>query len=202
MINDALSACGFAEIEVSSFVSPRAIPQLRDADQVFAGIDRVPGTTYSALVPNLRELKPVLAAGVEKIVFFISASETHNRENMGRSIGETMVDIEAMLQLFPTSMPVLLSVSNVFGCPYKGKVFKEDVAWLLEKIIALGQPEIWPRKTWFSAWRKWVYRRGSPGSYCFELPICWRKMSIIWPVICCLFCRAANQLTAGVNIWN
>jgi len=147
MVN-GLSACGFAEIEVSSFVSPRAIPQLRDADQVFAGIDRLPGTVYSALVPNPRGLKQALAAGVDKIVFFISASETHNRENMGRSIGETLADIETMLALVPASMPVRLSVSNVFGCPYEGDVPQEVVAGLLEKIVALEMREITLCDTW------------------------------------------------------
>ncbi|NIA20053.1 MAG: hydroxymethylglutaryl-CoA lyase [Xanthomonadaceae bacterium] len=145
---NTLSACGFAEIEVSSFVSPRAIPQLRDADQVFAGIDRVSGTIYSALVPNQRGLKQALAAGVDKVAFFISASETHNRENIGQSIAETLADIKEMLQMVPASLGIRVSVSNVFGCPYEGKVSVDRVAWLLKKIIAWGVEEITLCDTW------------------------------------------------------
>ncbi|MEA2110238.1 MAG: hydroxymethylglutaryl-CoA lyase [Pseudomonadota bacterium] len=145
---NALSACGFAEIEVSSFVSPRAIPQLRDADQVFAAIDRVPGTVYSALVPNQRGLKQALTAGVDKVAFFISASETHNRENIGQSIAETTADIEAMLQKVPASLGVRVSISNVFGCPYEGNVPVNQVADLLKKIIAWGVEEITLCDTW------------------------------------------------------
>jgi len=139
---NALSACGFAEIEVSSFVSPRAIPQLRDADHVFAAIDRVPGTVYAALVPNQRGLQQALAAGVDKVAFFISASETHNRENIGQSIAETLAAIKTMLQVVPPSVPVRVSVSNVFGCPYEGKVPVGRVARLLQTIISWGVKEI------------------------------------------------------------
>lgn len=145
---NALSACGFSEIEVSSFVSPRAIPQLRDANQVFAAIDRVPGTLYSALVPNQRGLQQALAAGVDKVAFFISASETHNRENIGQSIAETLAAIKAMLQMVPPSVPVRVSISNVFGCPYEGNVSVNRVADLLEKIIAWGVAEITLCDTW------------------------------------------------------
>ena len=145
---NALSACGFAEIEVSSFVSPRAIPQLRDANQVFAGIDRVPGTVYSALVPNQRGLQQALAAGVDKVAFFISASETHNQENIGQSIAETMADIEALLKMVSASLRIRVSVSNVFGCPYEGKVPIARVAGLLKKIIAWGVEEITLCDTW------------------------------------------------------
>jgi len=147
MIN-ALSACGFAEIEVTSFVSPRAVPQLRDAVEVFAGIDRVPGVVYSALVPNERGLKQALAAGVDKLVFFISASETHNRENLGQSIGQTLAGIEKMMSLVGTSKPVRTAVSNVFGCPFEGRVPPERVAGLLKKLAALGIREITLCDTW------------------------------------------------------
>ncbi len=141
MIN-AFSACGFAEIEVTSFVSPRAIPQLRDAAEVFAGIDRVPGVVYSALVPNERGLKQALAAGVDKLVFFISASETHNRENLGQGIAQTLAGIERMMASIGSVKPVRVAVSNVFGCPFEGKVPPERVAELLEKLVALGIREV------------------------------------------------------------
>lgn len=145
---NALSACGFAEIEVSSFVSPRAIPQLKDAARVFAAIERIPGTVYSALVPNRRGLEQAIAAGVDKLVFFISASETHNRENLGQTIAETYDGIQGMMKLVPSSMPVRVSVSNVFGCPYEGHVSKTGVAGLLVKLIDLGIGEITLCDTW------------------------------------------------------
>ncbi|MBN2333790.1 MAG: hydroxymethylglutaryl-CoA lyase [Deltaproteobacteria bacterium] len=139
---NALSACGFAEIEVSSFVSPRAIPQLRDAADVFAAIDRVAGTVYSALVPNERGLEQAIDAGVDKVGFFISASETHNRHNIGQTIAETRAVIGRMTTRVPTTMSVRASISNVFGCPYEGRVPVAGVAGLVSELISLGINEI------------------------------------------------------------
>ena len=139
---DALGSCGFKEIEVSSFVSPKAIPQLKDATDVFKSIKPFSGLTTAALVPNPRGLTPALAAGVNKIVFFISASDTHNQKNLGCPQEQTLVEIEAMFKVVPDDVARRVSISNVFGCPYEGEITFPVVARLVESLTVLGFEEI------------------------------------------------------------
>ena len=139
---DDLASCGFREIEVSSFVNPKAIPQLKDAAAVFKAIKPLAGLTTAALVPNRRGLTPALAAGVDKIVFFISASDVHNRKNLGCPQSETLVEIEAMLKIVPGDVARRVSISNVFGCPYEGEISFSAVARLVESLAAIGFEEI------------------------------------------------------------
>src|SRR5438552_4132996 len=87
---DALSATGLPAIEITSFVSPRWIPQLADAAEVARGIARRPGVVYSALVPNRKGLETALAAGMREIAVFLSASETHNKKNVNKTVRETL----------------------------------------------------------------------------------------------------------------
>lgn len=141
LINE-LAGCGFKEIEVSSFVNPRAIPQLRDAAAVFAGIASVPELVTAALVPNRRGLAPALTAGVDKIVFFISASDTHNRKNLGCTQAETLREIEFMLKEMPAAARRRVSISNVFGCPYEDEIFFSAVKRLVENLATIGFKEI------------------------------------------------------------
>src|SRR5690242_11965075 len=91
---DALSATGLEAIEVTSFVSPKWIPQLGDAPAVARGIARRPGTRYSALVPNRKGLETALEAGIDEIAVFLSASETHNKKNINKTIAETLTAFE------------------------------------------------------------------------------------------------------------
>ena len=139
---DDFGSCGFKEIEVSSFVSPKAIPQLKDATAVFKAIKPLAGLTTAALVPNRRGLTPALAAGVDKIVFFVSASDTHNRKNLGCPQEQTLVEIEAMLKAVPDDVARRVSISNVFGCPYEGDIVFPAVVRLLESLAAFGFEEI------------------------------------------------------------
>ena len=139
---DALGSCGFKEIEVSSFVSPKAIPQLKDATDVFKTIKPFSGLTTAALVPNPRGLTPALAAGVDKIVFFISASDTHNQKNLGCPQKQTLAEIEAMFKTVPDDVARRVSISNVFGCPNEGEITFPVVARLVESLTALGFEEI------------------------------------------------------------
>ena len=139
---DELARCGFKEIEVSSFVSPKAIPQLQDAAEVFKAIKPLAGLTTAALVPNRRGLEPALAAGVGKIVFFISASDTHNRKNLGCPQAQTLTEIEAMFKLLPDAVVSRVSISNVFGCPYEGEIIFSAVAELVESLARVGFKEI------------------------------------------------------------
>ncbi len=139
---DELIGCGFREIEVSSFVNPKAIPQLKDAAAVFAAIKAVPAIITAALVPNRRGLEPALEAGVGKIVFFISASDTHNRKNLGCSQKETLAEIGIMLQGLPATARYRVSVSNVFGCPYEKRISFSSVERLVQDLFDRGFREI------------------------------------------------------------
>lgn len=139
---DELIGCGFREIEVSSFVSPKAIPQLRDAAAVFAAIKAEPALITAALVPNRRGLEPALKAGVGKIVFFISASDTHNRKNLGCPQSETLTEIGIMLQQLPAAARFRVSISNVFGCPYENKISFSAVERLVQNLVDSGFREI------------------------------------------------------------
>ncbi|HDS16595.1 MAG TPA: hydroxymethylglutaryl-CoA lyase [Proteobacteria bacterium] len=137
-----LAACGFKEIEVTSFVNPKSIPQLRDAAEVLQAIDSFPDLVTSVLVPNRRGLTAALASGAGKIVFFISASDTHNKKNLGCSQAETLAEIEAMIKMMPLDRARRVSLSNVFGCPYEGKVDYAAVSSLVGSLFALGFNEI------------------------------------------------------------
>ncbi|HEY8488779.1 MAG TPA: hydroxymethylglutaryl-CoA lyase [Thermaerobacter sp.] len=130
---DALTEAGFRRLEVTSFVHPGAIPQLADAEAVMARIRRRPGVIYSALVPNLRGAERALACGVDEISLFVSASETHNRHNVRRSIAESLAGFVPVAER-AAAAGVRLSgyVVTAFGCPYEGDVPEEQV----ERIVA------------------------------------------------------------------
>lgn len=136
---DGLSAMGFTRIEASSFVSPRAVPALRDAEAVFAGIARAPGCIYVALVPNLRGAERALAAGADELNLVASASETHNRANMGMA---SEASFAAFADLIPLAKDrgVLLngSVATAFGCPFEGAQAEPRVLGMLERYLDLG----------------------------------------------------------------
>ena len=139
---EELAGCGFAEIEVTSFVNPRAIPQLQDAAAVLAGVKPRPGLVRSALVPNRRGLEAALATSVDKLVFFISASDTHNRKNLGCPQAETLSEIAAMSRQVGSEKAMRVSVSNVFGCPFEGEIGYDAVVGLVARLVELGLSEI------------------------------------------------------------
>ncbi|GMA49184.1 hydroxymethylglutaryl-CoA lyase YngG [Alicyclobacillus contaminans] len=138
-----LSAAGFRYIEVSSFVSPKWIPQLADASDVFNRIERRPGVEYSALVPNEQGLERALAAGVDAVNVFMSASETHNRKNINKSISDTFPVLRRVIEgAKAAGKPVRGYVSTVFGCPYEGAVPLEQVVRVCDTLIHLGVDEL------------------------------------------------------------
>ena len=139
---EELAGCGFTEIEVTSFVNPKAIPQLQDAAAVLAGVKPRPGLVRSALVPNRRGLEAALETSVDKLVFFISASDTHNRKNLGCPQTETLAEIVAMFRLVGSEKAMRVSVSNVFGCPFEGEIGYDVVAGLVARLVELGLNEI------------------------------------------------------------
>jgi hydroxymethylglutaryl-CoA lyase len=136
---DALSATGFSRIEATSFVSPRAVPALRDAAEVLARITRRPGTLYVALVPNLKGAERALAARADELNLVMSASETHNRANMGLT-REASLDGFARIVAAARGSGVRLNatVATAFGCPFEGAQPPERVLGIVELYRALG----------------------------------------------------------------
>ncbi len=138
-----LAAAGLRSIEVTSFVSPRWIPQLADADEVAARFERVPGVSYAALVPNEAGWQRFADTGIDTAAFFVSASETHNHKNVNRSIGEHLERLRPVAERAKAAGAKLRCyVSTVCGCPYEGRVEAAAVARLIRAIDALGADEI------------------------------------------------------------
>jgi len=127
---DALSATGLTRIEAASFVSAKAIPQMANATEVMAGIQRHPGVTYIGLVPNEVGARNAIEANVDEIAVVVSASESHNRANVNRTIAESLEAISAVASLCREArIPWSGYISTAFGCPYEGAV---DVARVFE----------------------------------------------------------------------
>jgi len=125
---DLLSGAGLAKLEVSSFVSPKAVPVLADAGDVFAGIARAPGVVYSALVPNVRGAERAVAAGVGEMNLVMSASESHNLSNLRMTREQSfagLADVAALARRHGVAVNVSLSCS--FGCPMEGDVPQQEV---------------------------------------------------------------------------
>ena len=127
---DALGEAGFPEIEVSSFVNPKRVPQLADAAEVFARIVRRPGTIHSALVPNERGMEAALAARVDKVAVFAAASEGFSRANTGGPIDEVLARfVPVIAAAHAARLPVRGYVSCVVRCPYDGPVAPSPTTW-------------------------------------------------------------------------
>jgi hydroxymethylglutaryl-CoA lyase len=140
---DLLSAAGLPAIEVSAFVSPKWVPQMADAGQVFAGITRRPATRYPALVPNLAGLDRARDAGVTEIGIFAAASETFSRRNLNQSIGESLDGYRAVCgRAAELGIRVRGYVSTSFGCPFEGAVPPEKVAEVSAALLAMGAFEV------------------------------------------------------------
>lgn len=136
---DALAASGLTQIEITSFVSPKWIPQLADAVEVAQRVQRRPGVTFSALVPNRQGLDRALAAGMREIAVFLSASETHNKKNINKTIAETLAGFEHVIEPARASgMKVRAYVSTVFGCPYEGDVDPAATLALCKTLRQMG----------------------------------------------------------------
>jgi len=140
---DTLSATGVRRIEAVSFVHPKAIPQMADADEVWAKATKVDGVHYSALVPNTRGAQRALDAGFREVEVVVSASDTHNRHNVNRSTEESLDDIAeliAMLHASGATAEVIIATS--FGCPYDGDIDPKRVAGIVTRVLADGADRI------------------------------------------------------------
>jgi hydroxymethylglutaryl-CoA lyase len=138
-----LSAAGLPVIEVSAFVSPKWVPQMADASDVFAAIERRAGVRYSALVPNLAGLDRALAARVGEIAVFAASSEAFSRKNINQSIDESLATYKAVCdRAIAAGVRVRGYLSTAFGCPYEGRVSIERVIDVAARLLALGVFEV------------------------------------------------------------
>ena len=134
-----LSEAGVPRIEVTSFVSPKAIPQLRDAEAVMAAIRRRPGTRYAALVPNDKGASRAVDAGVDAIHTVVSASESHNLANVNMPIAESIEKLRAVGQIATRAgVPLQCGISTSFGCPFEGDVPVDHLEGVMTRLVDLG----------------------------------------------------------------
>jgi hydroxymethylglutaryl-CoA lyase len=140
---DKLSAAGLPVIEVGAFVSPKWVPQMADAEQVFAGITRRPGTRYTALVPNVAGLERAQQAHVDEVAIFAAASETFSLKNINRGIDDSLAIYKDVCdRAAAAGMRVRGYLSTAFGCPYEGEVAAGRVAALCARLVELGVFEV------------------------------------------------------------
>jgi hydroxymethylglutaryl-CoA lyase len=136
---DALVAAGLKRVEVTSFVSPKWIPQLADADDLAQNLDAPPGVTFSALCPNAIGLERAKAAHIPEIAVFMSASETHNRKNVNKTIAATLAAFEDTIgPACDANIRVRGYVSTVWGCPYEGTVDPESALQIAKRLLEMG----------------------------------------------------------------
>ncbi len=140
---DLLSAAGFGIVEATSFVSPKAIPQLADASEVMAGITRHAGVNYPVLVPNQKGMERALAAGARSVAVFTAASETFTRHNINATIAESFENFRLVLEIARREgVPVRGYISTVFGCPYEGAVPPARVLEVAQRLLELGVDDL------------------------------------------------------------
>ena len=138
LINHLIDA-GLKEIEYSSFVSPRAVPQLADAAEVLAGLNRSSGVHLVALVPNGKGATRAIEAGVDEIRVFVSASESHNLKNVNRAVEDSLEGFEEVMKIAASAdMPVSGAIATSFGCPFEGNVSVEQVGMIAKRFLDLG----------------------------------------------------------------
>lgn len=140
---DALGAAGHRVIEVSSFVSPRWVPQMADAAEVFAAIQRRPGVRYTALVPNLPGLERALAAGVDEIAVFAAASETFSARNINQPIAASLARYAEVIRAAAAAgRRTRAYVSCAFGCPFEGPIAPDAVHAVTSSLLESGAYEV------------------------------------------------------------
>jgi isopropylmalate/homocitrate/citramalate synthase len=140
---DLLTEAGYEWIEVTSFVHPKAVPQMADAEAVLQGIRKRPGARYVALVPNPRGLARAVATGLEDLAVFVAATESFSRANINRSIAQSLDDARAVVDgALAAGAHVRAYISVAFGCPYEGPVTPAQVRQVAEQLFELGVEEV------------------------------------------------------------
>jgi len=135
---DALSKCGYAKIEATSFTSPKAIPMLKDAEEVMSRIQRNPKVEYSVLVPNLRGAQRALDSKADELNLVMSTSETHNRSNLRMGREESFSALREVIEFINGRIPINVSLSTAFGCPMEGDVPQDVVMNYVSRFDNLG----------------------------------------------------------------
>ncbi|AEG92513.1 hydroxymethylglutaryl-CoA lyase [Ramlibacter tataouinensis] len=135
---DELSECGYAKIEVTSFTSAKAIPMLRDAEEVMGRIRRVPGVEYTVLVPNVRGAERALESRADELNLVMSTSETHNLANLRMPREKSFAGLKDVIVLAAGQVPVNVSLSTCFGCPMEGEVPQDEVLRWADRFARLG----------------------------------------------------------------
>lgn len=157
---DQLSLAGFTRIEGGSFVSPKAIPALRDGDEVFRGIQRQPGVIYVALIPNLKGAERAIAAGADELNLVMSASQTHNLANMRMRCEQSLSAFGEVVSLArdTTTLSLNASIATTFGCPFEGVISEDRVMQIVDAYQELGVDGISLADTTGMANPRQVYR--------------------------------------------
>ena len=135
---DALSSCGYAKIEVTSFVSPKAIPMLRDADEVMGRIKRLPGVEYTVLVPNMRGAERALEAKADELNLVMSMSQAHNQANLRMTMDKSFAALSDIIKRFEGLVAINVSLSCAFGCPMEGVVAESVVLEHVQRFVDAG----------------------------------------------------------------
>jgi hydroxymethylglutaryl-CoA lyase len=140
---DHLSNTGLNYIEVTSFVNPTWIPALSDADYVAKHIKKNPDVTYAALIPNIKGLSRALESSIDEVAVFISASESHNKNNINKTISETEIVLsEVVKESISNKKTVRGYISTVFGCPFEGHIEIDQVIRLADSLFEMGINEL------------------------------------------------------------
>jgi len=138
IINNLIEA-GFPRIEVSSFVSPKAIPQLADAETILNKVNRNSNTTLAALVPNSRGALRAVEAKLDQIVVFLSASESHNKKNVNRSVDESLQGFREIADIAgKNNIPIQGDIATAFGCPFEGNISPKTLANISKEYKKMG----------------------------------------------------------------
>lgn len=135
---NALSQCGYAKIEVTSFTSAKAIPMLRDAEEVMGRIQRVPGVEYTVLVPNVRGAERAMDAKPDEFNLVMSTSQTHNLANLRMPRESSFQALREVIDTFGSHVPINVSLSACFGCPMEGDVPQHEVMQWAQRFADLG----------------------------------------------------------------
>ena len=133
-----VAAAGLPRLEAVSFVRAESVPQMAGAEEVVGGIDRREGVEYSGLVLNAKGYERLAAAGLDAVHFTLAATDEFNRRNANRTVEESVAELEGI----ETGLPVSVSISVSFGCPFEGEVAPETVIRLAERCVAVGAGEI------------------------------------------------------------
>lgn len=138
---EGLVRAGVTSIEVTSFVHPRVVPQLADAAELVPQLPHYPGVTYSALIPNIKGAQRALAAGITELRLVVSASESHNRANLNRSVQESLGQLAEVCSYIHNARSqtiVIASIATTFHCPFEGRMQLAHVCWIIEELVEMG----------------------------------------------------------------